>query len=245
MIIKNKVLTKRDVIMLNTQENSCVILNNTIGQAPDIIALISPNVHIQVLGGYNPKIIPRFAEEKYAERTIYSPKVLAAAIKKLEKIESEMSDNFGEIEKAFFGFKKLIETIQYDDEQLFLNHNRNLECLTTGFARCAGFSMCYKEFLDRQHIKNEFKNVPNMHSYNVLTINNKSFVVDVTWGRNDYDDNKNYYNRFGRLDIRANFLTHLVAGEEIPDYDYLTKQEIKQIASKVNKNNPPKMEKEL
>ena len=87
MIVRNKILTKRDVIQLNTQENSCVVLDNTIGQNPDIIKLISPNVRIQVLGGYNPKLTPRFAEEKYAERTIYSPKVLAAAIRQMEKIE--------------------------------------------------------------------------------------------------------------------------------------------------------------
>ena len=245
MIIRNKILTKRDVIQLNTQENSCVVLDNTIGQNPDIIKLISPNVHIQVFGGYNTKLTPRFAEEKYVERTIYSPQTLSDAIRKMKEIESEINPDFGEMEKAFFIFQKMVETIQYDHNQKYENHNRNLECLTNGHARCAGFSLCYKELLDRQHIQNEFKNVPNMHSYNVLTINNKHFVVDVTWGRNDFDDKKDYLNRFGRLDVKKNFLSHLVVGEEIPDYDILTKQEVKQIASKVNKTDSLKMEKGL
>lgn len=233
MIIKNKVLTKRDVIMLNTQENSCVILNNTIGQDPGIIALISPNVHIQVLGGYNPKITPRFAEEKYAERTIYSPKVLAAAIRQMEKIESEINPDFTEMEKAFFVFQKLVETTQYDSQQIYKNHNRNLECLTHGFARCAGFSMCYKELLDRMHIKNEFKNVANIHSFNVLTINNKTFIADATWGRNAYDQKDDYTQYFGRLNVEENFFTHRVIDEPKPYYDMLTKEQVTQIARNV------------
>ena len=233
MIIKNKVLTKRDVIMLNTQENSCVILDNTIGQDPYIIDQISPDVKIQVLGGYNPKITPRFAEEKYAERTIYSPHILAEAIKQMEKIESEITDDYTEMEKAFFIFKRLVETTRYDDTQEFENHNRNLESLIHGFARCAGFAMCYKELLDRQHIQNEFKNVAGIHSYNVVKIKNKQFIVDVTWGRNAYNEHNDYTRYFGRLHIKNNFFTHRVIGEEIPNYSMLAKEQVVQIARNV------------
>ena len=228
MIIKNKILTNEDVIKLNLEPNSSVKLLNTIGQNPDVIEKISPNVKIQVLGPYDPQTNIRFAEDKYASRTFYSPKTLSLAIKKMEEIESGISPDFSEMEKALFVFDKLVKMVGYDYDQKYEGHNRNLESLTNNFSRCAGFSVCYKEMIDRLNIKNEFKNVPNIHSFNVLYIDNKKFVVDTTWARTNYDDNEKYLRNFGCLNDVDMFLTHEVPGEHVK-YNSLKLKDVEEV----------------
>lgn len=220
MVIKNKIITKQDLIRLNAEPDSCVVLNNTLGQNPDIVEQIPSKVKLQVFGAYNPKITSRFIEPKYQERTFYSAPVLASAIRQMEEIEKEIKPNWTQFEKALFVFDKLVKNVEYDYDQKYKNHNRNLEALVNGFSRCAGFAVCYKEMMDRLGIENEFKNIANLHSFNVLNIDDKKFIVDVTWARNNYDDKKEYLHNFGCFKDEDLFITHKLPTENV-HYDEL------------------------
>ena len=53
MQIIDKILTMEDVQLLNADKNSSVVLKNTAGQSADVISNLSPNVRIQIIGGYD------------------------------------------------------------------------------------------------------------------------------------------------------------------------------------------------
>lgn len=233
MIVKNKILTDQDVIMLNLQPGSGVILDNTIGQKPEIIEQISPNVKIQVLGGYNPQENKRFLDRKYAERVFYTPQTLADSIRVMENIEQKINHKASEMEKALFCFCEIVKMIKYDYNQKFENHNRNLECFTHKHSRCAGFAMCYKEMMDRLGIKNQFKNIGGIHSFNVLFVDNKKFIVDLTFGRNDFDENKEYLHNFGCFKNKDS-IVHTVPNENVK-YDQLKLKDVKDTYNKLFK----------
>ena len=49
MIIKDKILTEKDVRNLNAEKNSVVILKNTAGQSVDVLKKLSDNVCIKII----------------------------------------------------------------------------------------------------------------------------------------------------------------------------------------------------
>lgn len=233
MIILDKVLTLNDVEKLNLSEQAIVILHNTLGQNPEIIEKLNDSVQLRVLGGYDSNIDARYNDEHYAQRTYYNPKDLANAMRQMQAIENLVNPNWNEIKKALFIYECLVKNVQYDYHLKYLEDNRNLNALNVGYARCAGFAMCYKEFMDRLGIANTFKNVPFVHSFNVLQIENNSYAIDTTWARNEYDTNGDYLKYF--CFQPDNFITHGTIGTKtMYSYSVLQRNKIEALHNQLN-----------
>ena len=231
MIIMNKVLTMADVKALNNEPNSTVILKNTIGQDANIIEKISKNVTISVICGYDAERYKKYKEQKYVDRTHYSPIELAQIIRAFEKIEQQINPNWTDIEKALFVYITMIKNISYDYKNENSQKNSNLCAMLHHTAKCAGFATCYKEAMDRLGIENDFKNIPKRHSYNAVYLGNNWRVIDVTWGRNRYDENPSIENclyDFGldKLKSTSSEFIYSMCKEPQPVYIPFSKDEV-------------------
>ena len=210
MLLNNEIITLENIKLIKDSAAPVIMMNNTKGQDPEIIKRIPKNIDVKVLGGYNFCEDVKYLKPKYVERTYYSPQILAEAITVMQEIEEEIDPNWSDFLKALFVFEKLVETIDYDYDNKSEHEDRNLTSFVTGLARCAGFSICFKEMMDRLGIKCEFRNVPNTHSYNVLFYKGQPFVVDVTWAKNALDEReKDYYRYFGAFDARKHVVSHI------------------------------------
>lgn len=210
MLLNNEIITLQNINLIKDTAAPVIMMNNTKGQDPEIIRKIPQKIDLKVLGGYNFCDDVKYLKPKYVERTYYSPEILAQAIERMQEIEEKIDPNWSDFLKALFVFEKLVKTIEYDYDNKSVEEDRNLTSFVTGVARCAGFAMCFKEMMDRLGIKNQFRNVPNTHSYNVLFFKGQPFVVDLTWARNALDDHeKDYYKYFGAFDARKHVTSHI------------------------------------
>ena len=227
MIIKNQIITPQ-LIQSIKDSRAIIFLDNTKGQDPEVIKHLPPNIDIRVLGGYNFNNDIKFLKPKYAERTDYSPKILAKAITKMQEIEKEIDPNWSDFTKALFVFETLVKNIDYDYDNKCKEEVRNLTSLTTGFSRCAGFAICFKEMMDRLDIKNEFRNITGVHSCNILFIKSKPFVVDLTFARDTLNRKNGDYRRFfGAFDPHEFLITHIPVNDKYTDYHVFKIQTIK------------------
>lgn len=227
MIIKNQIITPQLLESIK-DSRSIIFLNNTKGQDPKVIKNIPSNIDIRVMGGYNFNDDIKFLKPKYALRTEYSPKVLADAITKMQEIEKEIDPEWSDFTKALFVFETLVKSIDYDYDNKCKQEARNLTSLTTGFSRCAGFAICFKEMMDRLNIKNEFRNISNTHSCNILFYDSKPFVVDLTFARDTLNQKSGDYRRFfGAFDPQKYFLTHIPVNDKYTNYHVFKLKTIK------------------
>ena len=224
MIIENKVLTIEDVKKLNESSDSdnLVRIYNTKDQNPQIIAQLSKNVKIQVLGGYAHK---QYVNTKYRDRTYYSPQHISDIINVYQQIENNIDDKWTELEKVFYLYTTITLYLNYD-MQTFLNSEwekdkivepfgaeknitsagklfrnklyfsflkkedipstyRNLCCMLTRSAHCAGFANCLKESLDRMGIKNNLLHYDNLHTANIVYLDKRKILFDPTFESTD------------------------------------------------------------
>ncbi len=188
MVIEDKIITMEDVNALNSATNATIVLSNTVGQNADIIAKLSNNVRIFVICGYDATKYEKYKTKKYIDRTIYTPKQLSAIIKTFEKVEKHINPQWSDTEKALYVYLTFIKSIEYDYSKSNNRTNSNLCALITRKAKCAGFATCFKEEMDRLGIENEFKNIPRIHSYNAVKLDGFWHIIDVTWGRNSFDE---------------------------------------------------------
>ena len=210
MFIIDEVIKEEYLPRIKRDSSNIIVLKNTVGQDPDIIERIPENTKICVVGGYDWKQDGKYLQQKYKERTIYSPKTLALAIRRMQSVEKQINPNWTQIEKALFVFDKLVKNIEYDYREESKDELRNLTSLTTKKSRCAGFAICYKEMMDRLQIPCDFRNISGVHSFNVLKINNKNIVVDLTWARNNFDAHKpDYLKYFGSFNPRGD-IAHIM-----------------------------------
>lgn len=149
---------------------------------------IRDDEQIIVLGGLEGK--QKYNKERYRERVTYDARSLKLIIQQMKKIESKIPNEWDEYQKAKFIYVVLAENIDYEnDKEKYKTENcSNLMGLRTGKAICAGYSLIFKEMMDRQGIKCDYiRGVVEQsgrnfkHAWNVLTIQGKTFPVDLTW----------------------------------------------------------------
>lgn len=182
MLIENKILTHEDVELLNNDRNSIVILNNTVGQSVDVLKQLSSKVKIQIIGGYNAEKKPKYAEKRIQERTFYTPSEVCAIIEKFEEYEKGIDHSWNKVEKALFMYKQFAENINFHDNKDLKSRNLNT---ILGEGVCAGYSIVFKEAMDRLGIECDVINIPKTHTWNALKIDGKWYPLDLTWEANN------------------------------------------------------------
>ncbi len=197
------VLTMDDVSFINSsQDKTVVIMQNTKGQNPSVIGYLNPKmVLISVLGGLDYFKNTKYNVQKYIERTLFNPKELSSIIREFQRIENGINPNWGELEKAMYIYGILSKRIHYRRE-LDSGYGNGLDiCWSLNGilyknSNSAGYSMIFKELLDRNEIYAEYQSKAGDYAWNIMMINGKFYGVDLTRDA----VNKTNYLHFGTLE---------------------------------------------
>lgn len=143
---------------------------------------------VVVQGGLKGK--EKYNAERYRVRTTYTGWQIKQIISQMKLIEDSIPKEWDQYQRAKYIYEVLGRKIEY-------NHNKedyksqqcsNLTVLLSRKGICAGYSLLYKEMMDRQGIECDYikgigytNQVRGAHAWNVLTINGQSFPVDLTW----------------------------------------------------------------
>ena len=205
-------LTAEDIDSINRAVKKIVIVfDNTKGQDPNLIRKINnPNVTLSVLSGLDYLHKQKFQEQDYLKRTFYNPNELASIIEFYQKIEGKIRYTWTDRQKAMYVYKSLCEYLHYsyDYEPTFINGSditRSLKGLLHGRLVCVGFSMVFKEAMDRLGIPCYYQNKQRCHAFNVIELDGKKYGVDLTW---DCGNKINNHCDFAHFGFQPNFYQH-------------------------------------
>lgn len=201
-------LTPKNIIELNSKaQNSEIIveIENTKGQDSDLIKKLSKDITISILGGLNYEKKDKYNEERYRNRTFYTPRQVSNIIKTFENIERKIDPTWSQLEKAMYVYKVFVENLNYNNNEREVDgkgefNNRNLLVLKTRKGVCAGFGLVYKEAMDRLGIPCDYQNKARDHVWNVLKIDDKYIPIDLTYdisAKEANQDGKCHFKHFG------------------------------------------------
>ena len=139
---------------------------------------------VRVLGGFNEK--EKYNEERYLNRITYKGSDIKRIINQMKLIESKISKEWNDWQRAKYIYETLGRSIGYNlDRRTYANQqSSNLSILLSRKAICAGYSLLFKEMMDRQGIECDYirgRSQNDKHVWNVLTIDGISFPIDLTW----------------------------------------------------------------
>jgi len=154
------------------------------------LASIPDYEEIMVRGGLASK--DKYNSERYARRVTYNARDLKQIISQMEEIESSIPSEWNEWQRAKYIYEKLGERISYNLNQAEYGNQQssNLTILLSQKAICAGYSLLYKEMMDRQGIECDYMRgkatvsstgKTEKHAWNVLRIGGYNVPVDLTW----------------------------------------------------------------
>lgn len=158
-----------------------IVLDNTVGQDPNIIKMFGELdcfVNFNVIGGLDRNTKQKYKDERYLGRITYTPINLYNNIREFERIESLIDDSWSDRQKALFVYMSLMRTIEYDYTDTC---SSSLDDIRRRDTVCAGFSLIYKEMMDRLGIECEYQNSKKFHAWNVLTLDGEHYALDLTW----------------------------------------------------------------
>ena len=235
MQIVDKVLTMEDVQLLNAEKNSSVVLKNTAGQSADVISNLSPNVRIQIIGGYDGDKKKKYNERRIQARTFYTPSEVCDIISKFEEYEDGIDASWSDLEKAVYIYKKFAETIVYEEDNG--NRSRNLNAIL-GKAVCAGYSSIFKEAMDRLGVECDIINEPRVHTWNAIKFEDKWYPLDLTWDANNIQ-NKGIDSLawFGQNPAFNKYNNHNALGEDVIANNCFDAQDIADALNKVTNSD--------
>jgi len=150
------------------------------------LSKIPDNEQIRVLGGLEGK--NKYNAKRYEQRTTYPAWQLKQIINVMRSIESGINPQWTQLQKAKYTYNVLGKHIYYNHDASTYNNEQssNLTGLLSRKSICAGFSLIYKETMDRQGIPCEYvrgKGGAEKHAWNVLRIDGNDIPVDLTWDR--------------------------------------------------------------
>ena len=109
----------------------------------------------------------------------------------MKQIERTIPTNWNAWQRAKYIHEVLANGIEYNHNkhEYSTQQSSNLSVLLSKKGVCAGYSLLYKEMMDRQGIECEYvrgkaittSGQTGTHAWNILTINGQSFGVDLTW----------------------------------------------------------------
>ncbi len=197
---------------------------------------------VMVLGGLANK--SKYNKERYKTRTTYTGRTIKQIISEMKQIESTIPESWSELQKA----KKIYEILgkrieyNYNEQEYDTQQSSNLTILNSRRGICAGYSLLYKEMMDRQGIECEYVRgdvisngrLLGRHAWNVLLINNQAIPVDLTWDSGELQKGKTQLSNFGNEGFKQ---LHYQDKDEpnLEPYTYLTPEEVQAIDTTSNK----------
>ena len=191
----NKTLTLNSISYLNKKypdQEILILLENTKLQQAKILEECGknyPNIKYSVLGGLNP-IKKKFNTKNYQQRTYFTGIELSKIIKIFSSIERNIELSWTETQKAMFVYKELCNYMQYSEIEVNnKDYARGLGGLLYKKAVCSGFSMIYKEALDRLGIECHYQNRKGYHSWNIAKLDGEYRALELTWDTSNKSKN--------------------------------------------------------
>lgn len=198
---------------------------------------ISDDEQVTVLGGMAGK--EKYNSPKYMQRLTYSGRQIKQIVAKMHEIESAIPESWSEWQKSKYIYQVLGKKISYCYDYMETTNNpSNLTILLNGEGICAGYSLLYKEMMDRQGIQCEYVrgqaldrngNSIGKHAWNVLVIDGQAPVqVDLTWDSERMQKGYESYRFFGNSDFQYE---HYAEEDErrFSQYVYLSPDQINSV----------------
>ena len=202
-------LNKEQVTKINHEAKTrkqIIIFPNTVGLNPELVRQLDDNVIISIKGGLNPNKT-KFRGMRYQDRTYFTPQELVGIIDVFKMIEKGINPLWPEEAKAMYVYKTLCE---YMDVNKSENKNYRDEIISCGLlgvlpqhrkSVCAGFSMIFKEEMDRLGIDCEYQTVKHSHAWNIIKFKSgKTIGVDLTFETSSKRRGKCSFSYFGCWD---------------------------------------------
>ncbi len=186
---------------------------------------------VMIEGGLKGK--NKYNAAHYKTRTTYTVRTIKKIIQQMELIEKEIPKEWDEFQRAKYIYTVLGNYIEYEHDREKYNGGKcsNLTGLITGKAICAGYSLIFKEMMDRQGIECDYvrgRSKNDRHAWNVLTLQGKSYPVDLTWDSSRVHKGKKELEFFGTY--KDFFKVHTPDKDErIYKYSRLEKDEVNAI----------------
>jgi hypothetical protein len=183
-------LNKEQVLKINREAKTrkqIIELPNTVGLNPELVKQLDDNVIISIKGGLNPNKA-KFRGMRYQNRTYYTPKEVVGIISIFREIEKGINPLWPEEAKAMYVYKRLCEYLDVDKSKKDNAREEQICCSLLGLLPqyrrgvCAGFSMIFKEAMDRLGIDCEYQTIKHYHAWNVLKFKSgKKIGLDLTF----------------------------------------------------------------
>ncbi len=161
--------------------------NNTCGiKSVDLLKIIdSPKVTFRIAGGYDEERKKRTNNYEYYEnKNYYTRNELIGIIRTFEFMEKDITFDYTPIELAYLIYNKLKRYISYS-HNYHLENKKNIDSLLGILYRKTssyGFSLIFKEMMDRRGIKCHFVEGNNMrYAWNMLEIDGKFYCLDLSY----------------------------------------------------------------
>ncbi|MGM9877077.1 MAG: transglutaminase domain-containing protein [Bacilli bacterium] len=170
-----KVINKKLINLINNSNLITIELYNTKSLNSKILnSIINRNCYFKIYGGINDiEYIPR-----YKKRITYHIDEIKEIITEFEKIEENIPNN--KMDKILYIYDYIRKNIKYDSKEENDLLIRSLRVIITKQAVCSGYSLLFKELLERQNIKCEYVKYFN-HIWNRVYLNKKIYEIDLTW----------------------------------------------------------------
>jgi len=125
-------------------KNTAILDSDILNKFPDTDLL-----QFRIIGGLNKE---KYNSHKYKNRTTYSLRDIKHIIYLFEKIEKTVDPIWSELKKAQYIYNILVNYMYTDFEHEKHDYDiiQSLRALINGSGVCAGFSLIYKELMDRQ-----------------------------------------------------------------------------------------------
>ncbi len=209
-----------------------IVVNNTkeLEQKYNLYAIPDDEM-VMVLGGLANK--EKYNREIYQRRITYTGRQIKQIIEQMQEIESAMPDSWNDWQKAKYIYETLGNKIEYNrnKEEYKTQQPSNLTVILSRKAICAGYSLLYKEMMDRQGISCDYirgratnrAGKTDKHAWNVLQVDGQTFPVDLTWDSGYMQTGEKELNYFG---CDTEFLqSHVPDNDEINYQYYCYKKE--------------------
>ncbi|MFG6318733.1 MAG: hypothetical protein K1W33_02565 [Clostridia bacterium] len=213
--------------------NNVIVVKNTKELEMMDLSRIPDNAEIRVVGGLYGK--QKYAtKDHYRARTTYPLGQLKQIMSTMREIESNINPNWSELAKARYIYEVLGNNIGYDLNRANYSNQQasNLSILLSREGICAGYSLLFKEMMDRQGIECDYvrgdafnsRGGKEKHAWNVLKINGKNIPIDLTWDAPNIKNGKGLH-QFGNNYQFTN--NHFLDYDEVQyQYDYLSPAEL-------------------
>jgi len=235
------------IISVSSDERILIELPNTVGLTHDIINKIPNNAEIRITGGFTQEYsnsIKNDFMDYLREKATYSKDELDKIIYKVESIEKGIDPNWNKYEKALYLYEYMKADIVYrepkdvGDASSTYQRTRTwdtLSGLTNQLSTCNGFSHIYTELCTRQDIEC-VQTASKGHAWNIITIDNKNFLVDIIWDSIKNEQGINETNNFGNKPLPIHKAKCYI--EKSNNLSCIDQNWVKNASEKVSKNIP-------